>query len=676
MAIIKFENFTGIAPAVDPKKLPEGGAQHANGCYFEAGDLRPLRESKTLPWSASGTLIGKLHWWGDGFLAFRANVDAVNSPVVADEWRRVYWTDGSGSFFADKDWLLANPAPSGAGTPLGIQPLADAPEISLSTAVEPEVVATALSNTTPVRVSCGVPHPFEDGQRVIVTMEPASEYVDPQSPPDRAGMSEILGKSLVVKLLRNEQTGIVNRMEFDLVGADGANWSTYDWGRWRATIKRVYTDADHESRAYVTTLVSKYGEESQPSPPSEVTDVLKGSAVNVQQFIPHELTQFGYTVRLYRSVTGATNTAFMFIKEVPASDHVGNTLTILDDVGEEFVGEVLPSETWAPPPAGLSGLVVMPGGFLAAFKDNTLYFSEPYMPHAWPVAYARTTQDPIVALGVYGQTLVVATQGKPYLASGADPSSVSLQQLDDYAPCAAKRCLTATGTGVIYPTHDGLVHVSAAGVRRLTEAYFTKSQWASMVYSTALSAVWHDGRYVLAATDGVWLFEPHENGIHISRMAGSLATALGVPRIGGMGISRLGLGFQNIPPDSLCYVPGSLDGKLYGFNLGGVVWAEWSSKIVALPRPVSMACGQVLADTYPVSVNLYAGKMQAGVPPQPEGLVHGGSADPFYTVQVKGPEPFRIPGGFSAREWRVDLYATGGVQAVFLASSMDEIKQV
>lgn len=43
---------------------------------------------------------------------------------------------------------------------------------------------------------------------------------------------------------------------------------------------------------------------------------------------------------------------------------------------------------------------------------------------------------------------------------------------------------------------------------------------------------------------------------------------------------------------------------------------------------------------------------------------------------MSGPEPFRLPSGFTARDWRVSIVSLRRVQAVYLATSMDELKTV
>ena len=54
-----------------------------------------------------------------------------------------------------------------------------------------------------------------------------------------------------------------------------------------------------------------------------------------------------------------------------------------------------------------------------------LCFSEPYQPHAWPVAYQRTQTDKIIGIAAFDTNLAVATAGVPVVYSGIDPAGMS-----------------------------------------------------------------------------------------------------------------------------------------------------------------------------------------------------------------------------------------------------------
>jgi hypothetical protein len=672
MAALRIDTFGGVAPLIDPKKLPEWGAQAADSCVFDAGDLRPLRSAQIVQWGgAIPALPSRIYQWRGRWITWSGDVDVAASPVTNDQFQRLYWTRGAGlrPRFAINDELNSNTDATSIGTDLGMIGPTNAPDASAAGNEIPSVQATEIAQTSPARVSTAVDHPFSNGQRVVVALArvtPANPQYpnDPPTPPDRTGMAEINGLECVVKLVENA-AGLPDTRSFDLIGANADDFSDYDASRWVATITRIYTDDDLDSRTYVYTYVSRFGEESQPSPPSEVVDVVSGTEVTVSVGITPTQISAGYTVRLYRSVTGTSGTtAFFFVKEAAA---VLN-LELVDDVQDVSLGELLPSETWAPPPLGLTGLVALPNGFFAGFIDNTLYFCEPYQPHAWPLQYTRTTQDKIVGLAVYGQTLVVATAGKPYLYTGTDPGSMSQQQLDEYAPALSKRSVASSGTGVIYPTMDGLVHVSGSGPR-LMPIYFGKRKWGQLVAAGTRDAIWHDGRYLLAVGNVVWLFEPvSEDQVNVSRTVLNVNTwAVN---------TEVAPANPGVPRDTLHFVPvTSPPALLWVFDFASAVQgAVWASRTFVLPKPCSMACGQVFAASYPVTLQVHAARVDASGQPA-SSLAYPFGDTEAQTVVVSGPEPFRLAGGFMAREWRIDVLGQATVQGLVLASSMDELKQ-
>src|SRR5665811_1003907 len=108
------------------------------------------------------------------------------------------------------------------------------------------------------------------------------------------------------------------------------------------------------------------------------------------------------------------------------------TTSTSDSVADANLGIICPSfingivgSSFDPPPSDMIGLIALPNGIMAGFSGNILCFCEPYKPWAWPVRYRLATVYPIVSLGVYGQTLIVTTNGFPYAVRGVRPDSMS-----------------------------------------------------------------------------------------------------------------------------------------------------------------------------------------------------------------------------------------------------------
>ena len=672
MAVIRVDSFAGIAPVIDARKLPSDAAQSAEDCIFEAGDLRPIRSRRNVTLIGMSVNTKRLYQWRERWLAWDDAVTrVVPSPVAMDENERIYWSRGPGKKprYAHRDQLISAMNMSSLGTDLGINRPGESqtPVIVVSALPDMEVNAESMSQTSPVRVATAVDHPFKNGQRVVVTLvraDGAAADVE-DVPPPGVGMGEMNGREYVTRTIKNAGTGIENLREIELIGADGANFSMYEPVKWVAQIKRVLTDSDMDSRSYVYTYVSTFGEESQPSDPSEVVDVVKGQPVQVKVQPSAQALAAGYTIRLYRSVSGPGGTNFFLVK-----DNIDPSASIVtDDLDEVALGEMLPSSTWAPPPEGLDGLVTMPNGFLAGFVGNTLYFSEPYQPHAWPFQFTRTTQDKIIGLAVYGQTLVVATAGRPYIATGSDPGSVSLSQLDVYAPCMGSGTIADIGSGVVYASQDGLVHISNAGARILTQQHYSKRQWQELMSTPPKCTAWHDGRLFMALDYKTVVFQPAGERMNISTLSDSFAAAAVSTMPTDIG------GGAKAPRDSMIVYGGGTGYGLSAFNYGANREATWKGKVITLPQPVSLSCAQVFAADYPVYLFVHAARIRSR-PHRPDSLVVPDDDPDGQVIEVRGPEVFRLASGFLAREWRIDVVASHSVQSVVLSTSMDEIRQV
>lgn len=266
---------------------------------------------------------------------------------------------------------------------------------------------------------------------------------------------------------------------------------------------------DVSTRAYTVTFVTDWDEESAPSPVSDLLDLDQNDHVQIEAPSP---TAGRHIVgwRLYRSSTTDRGAAFQLVADEAASNAVmkdgafayfdiGN-LSFLDTKRQEELQEPCATLTWVEPPEGLKGLVGLPNGIMAGFFGSTLCLSEPYAPYAWPVEYQQTLKYPLVGLGVFGQTVVVLTEGHPYYASGADSASMSAQEIEVPQACIAKRTIAAVEGGVMYASPDGLCLASASGVQVLTHEAFSKDDWQALMNGAAFGA-YSDGSYFLFTTE-------------------------------------------------------------------------------------------------------------------------------------------------------------------------------
>jgi hypothetical protein len=247
-----------------------------------------------------------------------------------------------------------------------------------------------------------------------------------------------------------------------------------------------------ERRSYVFTKINRWYEESVPSFPSPLTNVLPGQQVEVSNF--GEMDETIIAIRIYRTdpIAPVLNSEFLLVDEIPAS-----VTSYLDLKASEELTERLPSQSYYPPPPGLFALVAMPNGFMAAIdKDtNTIRFSEPKQPHAWPPEYAKQiTEGQGVALSVYGNTLVVLTTGRPMKWTGVDPRAMSPERESDPMPCVSKRSVAAGPRGVYFASTAGLAFVGFGGAEIKTRTVLSPDNWAGYNPSTLLGK-FYQGRY-------------------------------------------------------------------------------------------------------------------------------------------------------------------------------------
>lgn len=265
----------------------------------------------------------------------------------------------------------------------------------------------------------------------------------------------------------------------------------------------ITTTRKVESRAYVYTYVTDWGEESAPSPASALIDVDQNDTVgNAVAAPPTGRHVVGW--RLYRSSTTNVGAAYQLVEDSAVGHAVLSngvfdyfdigTRTYTDAKKQAELQETLQTLTWVEPPDTLKGLVGLPNGIMAGFFDKTVCFSEPFAPYAWPIEYQLTTEHNIVGLGVFGQTLVVLTEGYPYYASAADSASMSLQKIESPLSCVSKRSIANMEGGTVYASPDGLCLAGPSGVSLLTEGSYAREDWQLLGPQTRLGG-FHEGVY-------------------------------------------------------------------------------------------------------------------------------------------------------------------------------------
>lgn len=276
------------------------------------------------------------------------------------------------------------------------------------------------------------------------------------------------------------------------------------------------------TRAYVYTFVSVYGEEGAPSEAGIATgkDDDVWVITNLSTTVPDASERNITTKNIYRTITAAGGgVAYHYVDTIPLAQDSYN-----DSLSTDFVGSnsVLNSFNHEPPPPDLIGIVTHPNGFFAGFTGRDIYFSKPYLPHAWPVEYVLSTTDPIKGLGVFGSSIVVVTDGFPFLATGARPDGITFTKAHTAEPClSGRRGIVSMPFGVYYPSDDGLFLIGPGGFQLATSVLITKQEWQRDFSPWSLRAVRWQNQYVgFYDFENGLMFDPSEPNAALVRLGG------------------------------------------------------------------------------------------------------------------------------------------------------------
>lgn len=409
-----------------------------------------------------------------------------------------------------------------------------------------------------------------------------------------------------------------------------------------------------ETRFYLYTFVSAMGEESGPSPASNEATVYAGQTVSLMLGGPPSGPYNVTSKRIYRTSVGSNSTDYLFVAEVDVGTGSYDDTTLAENLGE-----VMPSLLFNQLPDLARGLTGMANGMMAAHTDYDVYFCEPFKPYAWPESYIQTVDYPIVGTASFGNSLVVLTTGMPYLMTGSDPSSVTVDKLAVPYACLSKRSICSALNGVIYAAADGLVCIDNSGARVLTDGLMTRREWQGVNPSSMLCAVWDEkififfkfgeaqGGLILDLANGLTLTDVYATAAYTDPVTGSLF---------------------------LC-----VNDRIVKWDAGLAGSFKWWSRKVNISILHNFAYGQVLASSYPQKMIVHADiedatKATAIVAACPSLVAEGTKVK--YTATATDSQPFRLPGGFSARYWEVEMIGSGKVFAAMLADSVGELQRV
>jgi len=386
---------------------------------------------------------------------------------------------------------------------------------------------------------------------------------------------------------------------------------------------------DEESRTYVYTHVTAWGEETLTSTASTVLDVPADSDVLISNMDVAVVSGRNVTLkRIYRSDSLGN---FRFVAEIALA-----TATYTDTKLEKELGETLSTTEYEKPHDNLKGLASMAGGVFAAFTQNKLYFSEPFQPHAWPSAYSLSVDQDIVGIAATGNTLVVATKGGPYIVVGYTPDQFTLTKLELEDSCISKKSVRSVGDSVCYASPSGLVRIVGGQGSLMTAGLFTDDEWADITPSTMHCEVYD--RSIIMATDTHTFFLDLED-----RGAGLTS----VTQIMNKGM------YKHTTNDILYFLEST---NIKSWDKGcQEMEARWRSGILPMEYPVNWSVIRVIANSHPVTVNFYA----------EEELV--------LQFNTRDNDAVRLPQMRPEKHWSYEIISRFDVDRVTISTSMRDL---
>lgn len=384
--------------------------------------------------------------------------------------------------------------------------------------------------------------------------------------------------------------------------------------------------------SYVVTLISSYGEEGPPSEPSPaierwdmVSDAPDGGEVIVSlPGVPSAASNIEIK-RLYRVESSGI---YQFV-----ADLLPGAAQYVDSVQSESLGRALPSVEWDKPDPRMTGLTLLPGGIMAGFFENTLCFSEAYLPHAWPVSYQLAFQDDIVAIASTSAGLVIATKGQPSIVTGSSPEAMAQIELDASQACVSSRSMVDMGEYALYASPDGLVAAAGRDAQITTREIMSRDQWKALKPET-VHAYRYDGQYLAFYEGGCFSFSPGE-GLQFYDIEASS-------------------GYYDIADDALYLIQGN---KITQWGSGDPLLYQWRSRLHELPPGgAGFSCAKVIARHYPVTMRLLA------------------DGEAVIDQAIESAAMFRLPPGYTlSREWEIEIESNHEVFSIQVASSPGEL---
>lgn len=651
MSAIVYKGFKGELPRYEPHLLPDNNAQMAIDCEFESGALSPIKAGFELATMANNPAKGV--YTEDGLLFYSWPVETIvfPSPLPEDTFNRIYYLSPSEGLLrvVTKTAMAGNgPTPPGAvraGVPNAtIKPvlslrdrstLPDYPSVSITAETwwvdmsNGSIVNRAAAVVTPLIAlrayqvakpsSVGAPAARRMASKLVFTDTSTGKEIFSLS-----AASEGLTKSPAVP-------GTVEGL-FQEDAVRGIWYLT--WGVM-------------ETRAYTYGYENTWNEKGAVAPPETISptyvqdvqiDVTAGDFTNFRPFLKHNIYRTYGNVATYIEtlavVDGSVPTRFYDFSSKPST-----------------VSAALESSEWLPPGTGLTCFEMMPNGWAAIAKENTVWMSEPGQMHAWP--YSQTFRSAVRGLRATQQALIVTTADGVYSIGGVVPAAASQTKISLQQSGIAQRSMVGIDGAVAYASNDGIAMVSGGqGSMDISQKLFYRKKWREFydaeLRSASLMFGYHDGMLIAQSNNSNVGF-----AVRLDDDVGAFTRS-----------NRKFDAMMQLPvTDALYYTQAN---KLYQFRGSEVnLPFDWCGKDFIFPKDTSFGCGYILCDG-PITMTLYADVLQGD----------GSLLMQQVYQSVVNDGHFRIAELNLSRKWSVRLQGSAKVTEFVIARSMRELQRV
>lgn len=384
--------------------------------------------------------------------------------------------------------------------------------------------------------------------------------------------------------------------------------------------------------------------------------VLSGSLISGQYLITSVLSNNSFTVTVgtATSIFGGISFTLDFF---------------VDDFDSRDLFDILASDDYDAPPEDLQGLTAIQNNILCGFVGNTLYFSEPGLPHAWPAKYAVTLEHNVVGVASISGSVLVVTDAYPYLVSGSDPANgMATARVDANFPCLNKNSIVTMGYGIVYSTHDGLaVYSPSSGLAIITKLLYNNDTWQTAIDPSTVIAEYYGDNYFASHSTGAFVFEQD------TKVGGFFVNAE---------YSFTASWYDAV--DGIVYYVSGTNGDIYQWDDldQPLTTQEWKSKVIVAKDMINLGAARVVADysvtseDWDVETTLWEAATENWDLPAQLTFRLWVDKELILETTINDSEVFRLPTGYRTDTFEVGVEGNIRVRAIHLAETPIGLRSV